>query len=243
MLSLLGILVVVVGLFFRMNPILVVTTGAIVTGLLGGLPLHGVIAALGKAFNEARFISIAFLVLPVVGLLERAGLQERSAHLVSRLRGLSVARLLGGYMIVRQLSASLGLPIGGQANMVRPLLAPMALAADEAKNGPAEERRSALIRAHAAAVDNIGAYFGEDIFIALGSVLLIVAVLRQNRIEIAPLQVAFWAIPTALLALAVHQTRIFLLGRTLREAKPAPAGGASEGEEEAPHAEPQGQSR
>jgi uncharacterized membrane protein len=216
MMSLLGIAVVIVGLVARLNPILVVTAAAIVTGLAGGMSPVAVVSALGKGFNDARFVSVAFLVLPVVGLAERAGLQARARNLIARLRVLTVGRLLLAYLAIRQLSASLGLlSLGGQANMVRPLLAPMAEADEETRRGPPDEARRNLIRAHAAAVDNIGAFFGEDIFIALGSVLLITAVLRQNHLAIEPLRVALWAIPTALVAFVVHAARLLWLDRRL----------------------------
>jgi uncharacterized membrane protein len=210
--------VVVAGLVARRNPVLVVTAAAIVTGLAGGLGLAAVISAIGKGFNDARYISVAFLVLPVIGLCERAGLQARAKTLVGRLRAVTVGRLLLAYLAARQLSASLGLlSLGGQANMVRPLLAPMAEADDEARHGPADPARRQLIRAHAAAVDNVGAFFGEDIFIALGSVLLITAVLRQNHLPAEPLRVALWAIPTAIVAFVIHAVRLLILDARLRK--------------------------
>ncbi|MHB8529793.1 MAG: DUF969 domain-containing protein [Caulobacteraceae bacterium] len=214
--SLLGVGVVVVGLLGRLNPILVVTAGALVTGLAAGLDPVTVIAALGKAFNDARYISVAFLVLPVIGLLERAGLQARARTLVARLTRVSVGALLVSYLAARQVTAALGLlSLGGQANMVRPLVSPMAEAADEARHGEPDAARRSLIRAHAAAVDNVGAFFGEDIFIALGSVLLVQAVLQQNHLTVQPLRVALWAIPTAVAAFAIHAARLVLLDRYL----------------------------
>jgi uncharacterized membrane protein len=220
MMSLLGIAVVVAGLLARLNPILVVTAAALVTGVAGGMSPIAVVSALGKGFNDARFISIAFLVLPVIGLAERAGLQARARRLIARLRVLTVGRLLIAYLAIRQLSAALGLlSLGGQANMVRPLIAPMAEADEEARRGPPPPPRRDLIRAHAAAADNVGAFFGEDIFIAFGSVLLIKGFLQQNGIEAQPLQLSVWAIPTAFAAFAIHGTRLFLLDRRLaREA-------------------------
>jgi uncharacterized membrane protein len=218
MLSLIGVLVVVAGLVARLNPVLVVTAGAIVTGLAGGIGPFALVCALGKAFNDARFISVAFLVLPVVGLLEGAGLRREARALVARLRALTAGRLLIAYLALRQLSCALGLlSLGGQATMVRPLIAPMAEGLAESRLGPGPQDRSRLIRAHAAAVDNIGAFFGEDIFVALGSVLLIQAVLDQNHVTVAPLRVALWAIPTALVAFVVHAARLARLdGRLAR---------------------------
>ncbi len=218
MLSLLGIPVVLLGLMARFNPILVVTAAALVTGLAGGLNLITVVSALGKGFNDARYVSVAFLILPMVGLLERAGLQARARAHVARLHSVSVGGVLTAYLALRQVSAAVGLmSLGGQAAMVRPLIAPMAEGADAGRD-PTDASRRTLIFAHAAAVDNIGAFFGEDIFIALGSVLLIQAVLEQNHIQVAPLSIALWAIPTALLAFVVHAVRLHRLDRRLKRA-------------------------
>jgi uncharacterized membrane protein len=216
MMSLLGVAVVVIGLAARLNPILVVTAGAIVTGLAGGLDLVSVVSALGKGFNDSRFISVAFLVLPVIGLLERAGLQARARMLVSRLTTVTAGGLLITYLAIRQITAAVGLlALGGQASMVRPLIAPMAQGAVASRQGRLSEETRVLIDAHAAAVDNVGAFFGEDIFIALGSVLLIQAVLLQNRLQVQPLRIALWAIPTAITAFLVHAGRLVLLDRRL----------------------------
>ena len=65
------------------------------------------------------------------------------------------------------------------------------------------------IKAHAAACDNIAVFFGEDIFIAFGAVLLIDAFLKENGIQgIEPLHIGLWAIPTAIAALIIHITRL-----------------------------------
>ena len=66
-LPLLGIALVVIGFAFRLNPMLVVTAGGIVTGLLGGMDLTKVIATFGKAFNDNRIIAIVWVVLPRSG--------------------------------------------------------------------------------------------------------------------------------------------------------------------------------
>ncbi len=42
---------------------------------------------LGKTFVANRFIAIAWLVLPVIGLLERGGIRERARTLILKLRG------------------------------------------------------------------------------------------------------------------------------------------------------------
>ena len=104
-------------------------------------------------------------------------------------------RLLLAYLILRQVTAALGLTaLGGHASMVRPLIAPMA---EGAADDPSDEDKQ-TIRAYAASADNVGVFFGEDIFIAMGSVLLIKAFLAQSGITVSPLDLSVWAIPTAL---------------------------------------------
>ena len=81
---LLGIALVVIGFALQLNPMLVVTASAIVTGLLAGMDLVEVISTFGKAFNDNRIIAIVWIVLPVIGLLERFGLQQRAAAVIRR---------------------------------------------------------------------------------------------------------------------------------------------------------------
>ena len=216
MLPLIGILVVVIGFVLRLNPLLVIAASALVTGLAAGLDLVEVVSAFGKAFNENRYVSIFVLVLPVIGLLERYGLQERARMLIAQVQRATVGRLLLIYFIIRQGAAMLGLTsLGGHAQMVRPLIAPMAEGAAEARLGPLPDKVRWVIRAHAAAADNVALFFGEDVFIAIGSILLIVGFLEQNGILVEPLQLSLWAIPTAILAFLIHGLRLYRLDRRL----------------------------
>lgn len=215
MLTLLGVGVVVLGFLLRFNPLLVIAAAAFVTGWAGGLSVVDTVSALGKAFNQSRLVSIPLLVLPVIGLLERAGLQERARILVGRIHAATTGRLLLVYLFARQLTMAFGLPIGGQAQMVRPLIAPMAEAAAKTRDGALDENTGALIRAYAAATDNVGAFFGEDIFIAIGSIMLIKGMLDQSGVVVQPLALSLWAIPTALLAFVIHGARLLLLDRRL----------------------------
>lgn len=218
MLPLLGVLVVVLGFVARINPLVVVIAAALASGMAAGLSPHSVIAAFGKAFNDNRYVSLTWLVLPAIGALERAGLQERARELILGIRSAGVASILCSYMLVRQVAVAVGLTsLGGQATMVRPLIAPMAEAAAEARLGKLNERQRDAIRAQCAAAENVGLFFGEDIFVAIGSILLIKGFLAQNGINADPLQLSFWAIPTAIAAFAIHAVRIVLFGRRLKQ--------------------------
>ena len=206
-----GIAVMVAGFALRrINPLLVVLLAAAASGLSAGLDPLALVAAFGKAFNDTRYVSAVWLVLPVIGLLERHGLQERARHLVAGLNGATLPRLLTGYLLLRQITAALGLTsVAGQAQTVRPLLAPMALAAAD----PADEEDAERVKAMAAATDNVGLFFGEDIFIAIGSILLMKGFLEQQGILLAPFDLSVWAIPTAFAAFAIHALRLWHFGR------------------------------
>jgi uncharacterized membrane protein len=217
MLTLLGVAVVVLGFAARFNPLLVVVVAALVTGRCAGLPWLDVVAALGKGFNDSRLVSVALLVLPLVGVVERAGVQERARTLITRLRGVSVGPLLIVYMGFRQLTAALGLTsIAGQAQSIRPIVAPMAEGAVEARAGQLDADTRQAVRAQAAATDNVALFFGEDIFIAIGSILLMVSILAASGITLEPLHLSLWAVPTALAAFAIHAVRLVLFDLRLR---------------------------
>ena len=216
MLPLIGILIVVAGFALRLNPLLVVAAAAVATGLAAGHALTDVVAAFGKAFIDSRSVAVVWLALPVIGLLERAGLKERAGTLISGIAVATTGRLLLAYLALRQLTSALGLvSIGGHPQMVRPLIAPMAEAAAESRFGELSDHTRYRIRAHAAATDNIGLFFGEDIFIAIGSILLIRGFLDQNGVHVEPAKLALWAIPTAICAFVVHGTRLLMLDRSL----------------------------
>ena len=216
MLTLLGVGVVVIGFLFRFNPLLVIAVASFVTGWAAGLGPVEILSALGKAFNDSRYVSLVWLVLPVIGLLERAGLQERARMLISKMRSATAGRLLLVYLAMRQITASLGLTsFGGHAQMVRPLVAPMAEAAAEMRFGAITDKMRWRIRTQAAAADNVGNFFGEDIFVAVGSILLIKGFLEQSGVIVQPLELSLWAIPTAVLAFAIHGTRLLFFDRSL----------------------------
>lgn len=217
MLTLIGILIVVAGFAARLNPLLVVTVAGLATGLASGLGVVEVVAAFGKAFTESRYVAIVWLVLPVIGLLERAGLKERARTVIAGIPAATTGRVLMIYFALRQVTAALGLiSLGGHAQMVRPLVAPMAEGAAENRFGALPARTRFRIRAHSSAADNVAVFFGEDIFIAIGSILLIKGFLEQNGIVVEPTRLALWAIPTAVAAWVIHNTRLLLLDRSLR---------------------------
>ncbi len=171
---------------------------------------------LGKAFTEKRFLLLFLITLPVIGLLERHGLKEHAQSWIARLRGATMARLLIVYLLMRQLSSAVGLTsLGGHPQAVRPLLAPMAESAAEAAHGALPDDERKRIRALSAATDNVGLFFGEDLFVAFGAVLLMQSFFKDHGIELGPMQIAKWGVPTAICAFVIHAWRIRRFERAL----------------------------
>ncbi|HEY8435111.1 MAG TPA: DUF969 domain-containing protein [Sphingomicrobium sp.] len=217
---LLGIALVVLGFALRFNPLLVVAVAAIVTGLLAHMPFLKVLGVLGHGFNENRNVTLIYIVLPVIGLLERFGLQEQAKAVIRSMKRATVGRLLILYLAFRQIFAALGLvSVAGHAQTVRPLVAPMALGAAEKEHGELDEETIEHVKAMSAATDNVGVFFGEDIFIAISSILLIQGALKAYGINLTPFELSVWAIPSAICAFLIHSARLLWLDRRLRKAR------------------------
>ncbi|MCG0290741.1 DUF969 domain-containing protein [Streptomyces sp. PSAA01] len=232
MIVLLGVLVVILGFATRRNPLLVVGVAGIATGLLAKLSPQEILAAFGDGFASSRSVTIFVITLPVIGLLERNGLQEQARTLIGRLGKLTTGRFLALYLALRQLTAALGLTsIGGPAQSVRPMVAPMAEGAAERRHGPLPERVRERVRSYSASADTVGLFFGEDCFLAIGSILLITGFVNTTyHTHLEPLQLALWAIPTAVCAFLIHGFRLLRLDRSLDHELAAPGGrSAAEG--------------
>ncbi len=219
-----GIAVVVAGFLLRANPVLVVVAACGVTGAAAAMsPLH-ILESLGAAFLKTRNLPLILLLpLAAIGLLERFGLKEYAQASVARVRSATAGRLLTVYLFARELAAAFGLTsLGGQPNMVRPLVAPMAQAAAEGQARQAgvalDEALRQRIRAMSAATDNVGLFFGEDVFVAFGAIVLMQTILRAEGIEVDPLHMALWGIPTAVTAFVVHAWNLRRLDARIRRA-------------------------
>ncbi|EAC1786216.1 DUF969 family protein [Campylobacter coli] len=91
------------------------------------------------------------------------------------------------------------------------LIAPMAEAAAKLKFKNLTHKDSQKIKAFSAGTDNVAVFFGEDIFIAVHSILFIKAFYESNGIIVEPLHLSVWAIPTGISALIIHCSRLYLI--------------------------------
>ncbi|MCJ9430210.1 DUF969 domain-containing protein [Kordiimonas marina] len=216
MLVLLAIAVLVIGLVLRLNPLAVVLASAATAGFAAGLDPVELLEKFGHAFNANKYVTAVFLVIPMIGMLEDHGLQERARGVILGFRNVTLGRLLLLYMLFRQVVSAIGLTqLGGHPTMVRPMLAPMAEAAAERDDSKLSDDE---VKALSAATDNIGLFFGEDIFLAIGSILLMKGILDSYGIHVEPFELSLWAIPTAIAAFLIHGFRLLMLDRHRRKA-------------------------
>ncbi len=232
MLVLIGVALVVIGFALRINALVVVVVAGIVTGLLGQMSPVAILNAFGSGFASSRSVTIYVIVLPVIGLIERYGLQVQARRMIGKLRGLTPGRLLAFYLLIRQATAAVGLTsIAGPAQTVRPLIYPMAIGSAERRYPDADEgtldRLREKLKGHAGGADNVGAFFGEDIFVAVGSILLITGFVDATYdLKLDALQIALWAIPTGICALLLHGARMIYLDRQLDKLVRTGSGGS-----------------
>jgi uncharacterized membrane protein len=215
-LKLAGILIVALGFALRLNTLLSVLAAGIITGLIAGFSLNEIMTLLGGFFIDNRFMTLpVILMMPVIGLLEKHGLQERAAMVIRSAGAATAGRVCLLYQVIREFTSMLGLQIGNHASMVRPLIAPMAEGAAAARHGEIDEPAVMRIRAHAAASENIGNFFADDILVAVGPVLLMKGFFDTAGVPVEILHLAWWGLPTALWVLAVGWWRSHLLDRRL----------------------------
>ena len=209
--ALIGILIIIIGFVLKLDTIAVVVSAGVVTGLVSGMSIPEILSTLGDAFVSNRTTCLFMLTIPVIGLCERYGLKAKAIDLIKKAKGLSTGALLSGYTLIREVTIGMGVVLGGHPQFVRPLIEPMAEGAAVVKYGELNEKDLDKVKAYSAASDNIGNFFGQNVFMANSGVLLIVSTLATVGIEADPLAIAKASIPVAVVAfiLAVVQNYLF----------------------------------
>jgi uncharacterized membrane protein len=209
LIKLIGILIVILGLAFRFNSLLVVIVAGFATGFAGGMSPVEILDVIGSAFVTNRYMSLFILILPVIGLLERYGLREQAGRFIRSFKGTTAGRIMIIYMLFRQITVGLGMMLGGHPSFIRPIVSPMAEAA-VAKGRPMPQKVVDEVRGFAASADNYGNFYGQLIFLAAGGLLLIKGVMEQAGYEVSLTTMAVYAIPTAVIALLIAAVQYHL---------------------------------
>lgn len=214
--SLIGILIIIVGFALKLDTIAVVVSAGVVTGLVADMSISEILSTLGTAFINNRTTCLFMLTLPIIGLCERYGLKAKAIDLIKKAKGLSTGALLSGYTFIREASIGMGVTLGGHPQFVRPLINPMAEGASIAKYGNLDEKDIDKIKAYSAASDNIGNFFGQNVFMANAGVLLISGTLESLGYNVDTLQIAKASLPIALAAFALCILQNYLLDNSLK---------------------------
>lgn len=241
-LRLIGVAVVVLGFALRLRVTVVVLAAGIASGLvartLDGEAAPGILATLGQAFADGRIITLFVLALPAIGLLERYGLQDEARRIIQRVRAATTGRLLIVYHLFRTGVVAFGIRLGsGHVTFSRPLVVPMALAADrlddqargaaqgafQAAIDEAEQVAVDRVKAAAGASENYANFFGQNLFFGSSGVGLVVRNLADSGHVISALHVSLYTIPVAVTALVFATVQYVLLDRWLRRQQAARA--------------------
>ena len=203
MIKLVGILIVVAGLALKINPVATVFVSGIVTGLIVRLPMTEILKLIGSTFVANRTMLVFLLTLPAIGLLEKHGLKEYSAKLITSIKAATVGRVIFIYAFLRWVSSLLGLRLGGHPVFVRPLVVPMAAGAvttDEeikAKVPQVYERVKGL----SAASENYGNFLGQNIFVASAGLLLIQGIMEGAGYPVSLARMALYSLPAGIVCM------------------------------------------
>ncbi|MCT1867026.1 DUF969 domain-containing protein [Dermabacter sp. p3-SID358] len=221
-LKLIGIVIIVVGFVLKRDTLAVVVVAGVVTGLVAGLSPLELLNLLGQSFTDQRVATLFILTLPVVGICERYGLKHKAVDLIGSVKNATTGTVLSLYQLIRAVAIAFSVQLGGHPQFVRPLISPMAEGASEAKLGSLSEKQRDSIKGGAAAADNFGNFFAQNLFLGAPGVLLIVATMaEQGYTQVTPLSVALWSIPVAVVSLIFGLVRNILLDRRLRASTPS----------------------
>ena len=217
-LKLIGILIIVVGFALKWDVIAVVLISGLVTGLVSGLDFVQILEIMGKAFVDNRLMSIFLISFPAIALIERYGMKERAAELIGKIKKATAGKVLSIYMVVRILASAMSIRLGGHVQFVRPLILPMSEAAGETSiKKPLNEKQSERIKGLAAAVENYGNFFGQNIFLGNSGVLLIQGTLAAAGYEVTLGSIAQASIPVGIVVTIFTIIQVLLADRKLKK--------------------------
>lgn len=215
---LIGIVIIVVGFSLKLDVLAVVITAGVATGLAAKIDFFKILEIMGKAFVENRLMSIFLISFPVIAILERYGLKERSAELIGNLKNATAGKILGFYMIIRSVASALSIRIGGHIQFIRPLILPMSEAAAEASKGEKlSEDETERLKSLSGAVENYGNFFAQNIFVGASGLLLIQSTMGENGYNVSLKNLAFYSIPVGIIAIIFTIIQVSLYDKKLKK--------------------------
>jgi uncharacterized membrane protein len=203
MIKLIGVAIVILGFALKLDNIAIILVAGFVTGLVGGMDIVKILETIGKSFVANRGMAIFIIVFFVTGTLERNGLREMAAKLISKLRNATAGAVIAAYGVLRLILAAFNVSLGGSAGFVRPIVVPMAVGAVEAKHGEPDEKHVEEIKGMSAAMENVTWFFGQVLFVGGSGALLVQSTLKNLGYSSELVDLAKVEIPVAIFALIV----------------------------------------
>lgn len=213
MLSLLGVAVVIIGFAIKLEPIAIISISAIVTALCGNIGAGDFLTTVGSTFVANRNQLITIILMILTGTLEKNGLKEAGTALIRRAKGLTTSLLMAIWGVLDELFIIFKIPIGGVPSYVRPILMPMTLGIIESKGQEVAPEHEEAIKALYVKSYNMGNFFGQCLFAANASVLLIQSTLAGIGVEVDVMQIVAVQIPVAVFAMVVGAAQTLLVDR------------------------------
>jgi uncharacterized membrane protein len=162
-------------------------------------------------------MTLFIITLPAIGLAERYGLQQQSAVWIRKIRVATAGRLSALYQLFRVVVGALGLRLGGHASFVRPLILPMAIGAAEADGADVAEPSVEKIKAAAAASENYGNFYGQNLAPVQAGILLVYGVMKGLGYDVGLWELVKYTLPVVGASIILGFIQFALLDRSLRK--------------------------
>lgn len=215
LLKLLGILIVIIGFALKLDSILIIVVAAVVTAIVSGLGVEGLLETFGESFVSNRSMAIFILIMLVTGTLERNGLKNAAAALIGRFKRASAGMVVGAYGIMRGIFAAFNVSFGGVAGFVRPIIMPMIDGAIKAQGHEPNEDHVEELKGMDSGMENIAWFFCQVLFVGGAGGLLVQSTLEPLGYHVELIDLALVEIPIGIFALIVGIVYYFLRDKKL----------------------------
>ena len=212
---LLGVLVVIIGFAIKLEPIAIIVVSAIVTAIFGGINVIDLLETVGTTFVANRNQLITIILMILTGTLERNGLKEAGADLIRRAKGLTTGMLIAIWGVLDEIFIIFKIPIGGISSFVRPIMMPMTLGIIESKGYDIAPEHEETIKALYGKDYNVSNFFGQCLFAANSSVLLIQSTLASIGYDVDVMQIVMVQVPVAIFAMIVNATQTLIVDKRM----------------------------
>lgn len=202
-LKLLGILVVIVGFALKLDNILIIVVASIITAIVGGIGFVPLLELVGSTFVSNRSMLIFVVVMLATGTLERNGLKQASANLISKIKGATPGAIINTYGILTAFFGAFNVGLGGVAGFIRPVIIPMCEGSIESKGYTPNEEHMEKVKGMSAGFGNISWFFAQVLVVGGSGALLVQNTLEGLGYTVDLVELAAVEVPICIIAVVV----------------------------------------